>query len=161
MPSSIRRIDVAGRDVTEYLQRRSGYVFRTSAEKEVVRLIKGTVSYIAPDPGKEEADIQILVFKRLEFLSLEQLISGIRHQESGNDLGVPVLLDFLHTNSPRCGLLALLVSKRVHVVILGKELDELWAHLAVGWFLHAMLAGWAHASQDNQSWLDFGALYLH
>ncbi|KAK8148093.1 Actin-like protein [Beauveria asiatica] len=59
MPSSIRRIDVAGRDVTEYLQtllRKSGYVFHTSAEKEVVRLIKETVSYIAPDPRKEERE---------------------------------------------------------------------------------------------------------
>ena len=37
MPSSIRRIDVAGRDITEYLQtllRKSGYIFHTSAEKE-------------------------------------------------------------------------------------------------------------------------------
>lgn len=59
MPSSIRRIDVAGRDITEYLQtllRKSGYVFHTSAEKEVVRSIKETVSYIAPDPRKEERE---------------------------------------------------------------------------------------------------------
>lgn len=59
MPSSIRRIDVAGRDVTEYLQtllRKSGYVFHTSAEKEVVRLIKESTSYIAHDPRKEEKE---------------------------------------------------------------------------------------------------------
>lgn len=59
MPSSIRRIDVAGRDVTEYLQtllRKSGYVFHTSAEKEVVRLIKESVSYVAHDPRKEEKE---------------------------------------------------------------------------------------------------------
>lgn len=59
MPSSIRRIDVAGRDVTEHLQtllRKSGYVFHTSAEKEVVRLIKESVSYVAPDARKEERD---------------------------------------------------------------------------------------------------------
>ena len=59
MPSSIRRIDVAGRDVTEYLQillRKSGYVFHTSAEKEVVRLIKESVSYVAHDPRKEERE---------------------------------------------------------------------------------------------------------
>ncbi len=59
MPSSIRRIDVAGRDVTEYLQlllRKSGYVFHTSAEKEVVRMIKEKVSYVAADPKKEEKD---------------------------------------------------------------------------------------------------------
>jgi centractin len=59
MPSSIRRIDVAGRDVTEYLQtllRKSGYIFHTSAEKEVVRLIKESVSYVAHDPRKEEKE---------------------------------------------------------------------------------------------------------
>jgi len=59
MPSSIRRIDVAGRDVTEYMQlllRKSGYVFHTSAEKEVVRMIKERVSYVAPDPKREEKE---------------------------------------------------------------------------------------------------------
>ncbi|KAF8461894.1 actin family [Kalaharituber pfeilii] len=59
MPSAIRRIDVAGRDVTEYLQmllRKSGAVFHTSAEKEVVRLMKEKTAYIALDPKKEEKD---------------------------------------------------------------------------------------------------------
>ena len=59
MPSSIRRVDVAGRDVTEYLQlllRKSGYVFHTSAEKEVVRTIKEKTGYVALDPKKEEKD---------------------------------------------------------------------------------------------------------
>ena len=59
VPNSIRRIDVAGRDVTEYLQtllRKSGYVFHTSAEKEVVRLIKESVTYVARDPRKEEKE---------------------------------------------------------------------------------------------------------
>lgn len=59
VPNSIRRIDVAGRDVTEYLQtllRKSGYVFHTSAEKEVVRLIKESVTYVAHDPRKEEKE---------------------------------------------------------------------------------------------------------
>jgi centractin len=59
VPNSIRRIDVAGRDVTEYLQtllRKSGYVFHTSAEKEVVRLIKEAVTYVARDPRKEEKE---------------------------------------------------------------------------------------------------------
>jgi len=59
MPSSIRRIDVAGRDVTEYMQlllRKSGYVFHTSAEKEVVRMIKEKVSYVAGNPKQEEKD---------------------------------------------------------------------------------------------------------
>ncbi|KAI9883176.1 MAG: Actin-like protein [Watsoniomyces obsoletus] len=59
MPSSIRRIDVAGRDITEHLQlllRKSGYVFHTSAEKEVVRMIKEKTSYVALDPRKEEKE---------------------------------------------------------------------------------------------------------
>src|SRR6201995_1112890 len=59
MPSSIRRIDVAGRDVTEHMQtllRKAGYVFHTSAEKEVVRQIKKATGYIALDPKKEEKE---------------------------------------------------------------------------------------------------------
>lgn len=59
IPSSIRRIDVAGRDVTEHLQtllRKSGYIFHTSAEKEVVRAIKEKSSYVALDPRKEEKE---------------------------------------------------------------------------------------------------------
>lgn len=57
--SSIRRIDVAGRDVTEYMQlllRKSGYVFHTSAEKEVVRIMKEKAGYVALDPKKEEKE---------------------------------------------------------------------------------------------------------
>ncbi|KAF1987399.1 Actin/actin-like protein [Aulographum hederae CBS 113979] len=59
IPNSIRRIDIAGRDVTEHLQtllRRSGHVFSTSAEKEIVRQIKEQCGYIAKDPIKEEKD---------------------------------------------------------------------------------------------------------
>lgn len=59
MPSSIQRIDVAGRDVTEQMQlllRKSGFVFHTSAEKEVVRMIKEKTCYVALDPKKEEKE---------------------------------------------------------------------------------------------------------
>lgn len=57
--NSIQRIDVAGRDITNYLQmllRKSGYIFHTSAEKEVVRHIKEAVTYVAHDPRKEEKE---------------------------------------------------------------------------------------------------------
>lgn len=57
--NSVRRIDVAGRDVTEHMQlllRKSGHVFHTSAEKEIVRLMKEKVTYVAKDPRKEEKD---------------------------------------------------------------------------------------------------------
>ena len=59
MPNSIRRIDIAGRDVTEHMQtllRKAGYIFHTSAEKEVVRTIKEKTGYVALDPNKEEKD---------------------------------------------------------------------------------------------------------
>ena len=57
MPHAITRMDVAGRDVTERLQRllrRSGYVFHTTAEKEVVRCIKEDTCYVAFNPNREE-----------------------------------------------------------------------------------------------------------
>ena len=81
MTNAIRRIDVAGRfalllidtlertqsnhrvcafrDVTDYLRvllRKAGYSFQTSAEREIVRMIKEKMSYIAFNPPKEEKD---------------------------------------------------------------------------------------------------------
>lgn len=60
IPHAIRRVDIAGRDVTESLQlllRKSGYNFRTTAEKEVVRIIKEKTCYIALNPVKEEKEM--------------------------------------------------------------------------------------------------------
>ncbi|KAK7563964.1 actin-domain-containing protein [Phyllosticta citricarpa] len=57
--NAIQRIDIAGRDVTDYLQtllRKSGYVFHTSAEKEIVKDIKQQHSYVCLDPIKEEKE---------------------------------------------------------------------------------------------------------
>jgi centractin len=59
IPNSIRRIDVAGRDVTEHLQmqlRKGGHIFHTSAEKEIVKSIKESTAYVALDIVKEEKD---------------------------------------------------------------------------------------------------------
>ncbi|ANB12667.1 actin [Sugiyamaella lignohabitans] len=59
IPTAIQRIDIAGRDVTEYLQlllRKSGSVLYTSAEKEIVRNIKENHCYIALDPRREEKE---------------------------------------------------------------------------------------------------------
>jgi centractin len=57
--NSVRRIDVAGRDVTEQMQlllRKNGHVFHTSAEKEIVRIMKEKTSYVSLDPRKEEKE---------------------------------------------------------------------------------------------------------
>ena len=59
MPHAIRRVDVAGRDVTDHLQlllRKAGYNLSTTAEREVVRIIKEKMCYVALNPGKEEKD---------------------------------------------------------------------------------------------------------
>ena len=59
IPQAIRRIDIAGRDVTEHLQlllRKAGATFHTSAEKEIVRTIKEKMCYVAEDPRKEEKE---------------------------------------------------------------------------------------------------------
>eukprot|EP01054_Gregarina_sp_Poly1_P001048 Gregarina_sp_Poly_1__1047@NODE_1257_length_4605_cov_172_351476_g336_i1_p2_GENE_NODE_1257_length_4605_cov_172_351476_g336_i1NODE_1257_length_4605_cov_172_351476_g336_i1_p2_ORF_typecomplete_len229_score32_63Actin/PF00022_19/1_3e51MreB_Mbl/PF06723_13/2_2e02MreB_Mbl/PF06723_13/0_018ADPRTs_Tse2/PF18648_1/0_37ADPRTs_Tse2/PF18648_1/4_8e03_NODE_1257_length_4605_cov_172_351476_g336_i127193405 len=54
---SMKRSDVAGRDVTTYLAqllRRSGRNFHTSAEMEIVRAIKESTCYVAYASVKEE-----------------------------------------------------------------------------------------------------------
>merc|ERR1711990_1039369 len=50
--NSIRRVDIAGRDVTNYLKlllRREGHRFTTSAEFETVRTIKERACFVAED----------------------------------------------------------------------------------------------------------------
>ncbi|KAG0235452.1 Actin-2 [Actinomortierella wolfii] len=57
IPHAIQRVDIAGRDVTEYLQlllRKAGYHFHTTAEKEVVRIIKEKTCYLPLYPHKEK-----------------------------------------------------------------------------------------------------------
>ncbi|KAF8926964.1 Actin-2, partial [Dissophora ornata] len=59
IPHAIQRVDIAGRDVTEHLQlllRKSGYHFHTTAEKEVVRIIKEKTCYLPLNPAKEEKE---------------------------------------------------------------------------------------------------------
>ncbi|SCW03520.1 LAFE_0G12288g1_1 [Lachancea fermentati] len=63
LASSIRRIDIAGRDITEFLQlllrKTTGVSLFSSSEREIVRLIKEKACYVATNIAEEEGKYKL------------------------------------------------------------------------------------------------------
>lgn len=59
LPSAIKRMDIAGRDVTDQLQlllQKSGVLLQTSAEREIVRELKEKLCFVSHDPRVDERE---------------------------------------------------------------------------------------------------------
>ncbi|OMJ26225.1 Actin-2 [Smittium culicis] len=88
---AIQRVDLAGRDITDYLKRllyKSGLRFETSAEFEIVRLIKEKTSYVALDAKLEQKEARNNLYS-----SAHMGITGATSGQTDQSLGHLELAD--------------------------------------------------------------------
>jgi len=115
---AITRSDYGGRDVTNRLQlllRRGGYVFHTSAEKEIVRTMKEVHCYVALNPEREES----LELQQHTTIQTYKLPDGTPVQLGPERFRAPELL----FNPSLIGLEYASIPQVVHIAIQKSDMD--------------------------------------
>lgn len=95
--SAIDRLDLAGREVTEYLMRLlrgRAYTFRSTSEREVVREIKESIAYVAQDYEEEmaKAETSMEIEKKYELPDGQVITLGNERFRCAEALMRPALI---------------------------------------------------------------------
>ena len=79
LPPSIKRMDIAGRDITESLsfniRRMSGISMKSSSELEIVRLMKEQCCFVSKDPVRDEKFMVVIILGIIKIMNCFQLIN--------------------------------------------------------------------------------------